>query len=203
VRAAVALLLVCGTAHAEELRCPKGARTTLAIQQAERAELLRPDEAIGGDVLILRAGKKELLHTVSHDFHWMCLAYSKKRGHLVGSRAPLDGVLVLRTVGYLAEDSDTIEASAFTRDRFHAYAALPSADGRFVAFIGGRDDVSLYVLDTTRDTIRKLGPAPAQDWSAGYAELARTSWRFEGATLVVSYPKDKRGKARALRRFKV
>jgi hypothetical protein len=195
----LAALLACSSARAEDERCPRGARTMLTIERRERTELLRPDEAIGGDQLILRAGKRELMRTVSHDFYWMCLAYSKKRGHLIGSRADMDGALVLRTIGYLAEDAETIEASAFTRERFHAYSALPSRDGRWVAFIGGRDDLALYVLDTTRDRIRKLGPAPERDWSA-YIELERTVWRFEGAQLVVS---DASTKKRAVRRYRL
>jgi hypothetical protein len=202
VKAALALLLMlwCVGARAEDERCPRGARTTLTIEKLERPEILRPDEAIGGDQLILRAGKRELMHTVSHDFYWVCLAYSRKRGHLVGSRADMDGSLVLRTIGYLAEDSELIEASAFTRERFHAYAALPSRDGRWVAFIGGRDDVALYLLDTTRDQVRKLGPAPGRDWSA-YTELGRTVWRFQGSQLVVRYAESPQ--KRSVRRYRL
>jgi hypothetical protein len=190
----LAVLLFCSSGRAEDQHCPRGARTTLTIERRERTELLRPDEAIGGDQLILRAGKRELMHTVSHDFHWVCLAFSKKRGHLVGSRAVMDGALVLRTIGYLAEDATVIEASAFTRERFHAYAALPSRDGRWVAFVGGRDGLALYVLDTTRDRIRKLGPAPAppnalacEDWSCVNGQVELASWRFQKNALVVRY----------------
>jgi hypothetical protein len=208
-----ALLFLCSTVRAEDERCPRGARTTLTIEKRERPEILRPDEAIGGDQLILRAGKRELMHTVSHDFYWMCLAYSKKRGHLVGSRADMDGALVLRTIGYLAEDSEQIEASAFTRERFHAYSVLPSRDGRWVAFIGGRDDLALYVLDTTHDRIRKLGPAPAPppkfhcaDWSCVNGQIELTGWRFQNDALVVHYGDGRavqRRPKRSLRRFRL
>ncbi len=197
-------LLCCAPARAEDVHCPKGMRTTLTIEKHERPEILRPDEAIGGDVLRMRAGKRELMHAVSHDFYWMCLAYSKQRGYLVGSQAALDDGIVLRTIGYLAEDSEVLEASAFTRERYHAYAALPSRDGRWIAFIGGRDDLALYVLDTKLDEVRKLGPAPSApgcaDWSCITSYTAFDRWRIEGGRLVVI---DLKGKRRIARRYKL
>lgn len=209
----VVLLLSVHAARADEEHCPRGTRTALTIQAQERREMLRPDEAIGGDVLSLHAGKRELMHAVSHDFHWMCLSYSKKRGHLVGTQAAMNGAIVLRTIGYLAEDAQVIEPSAFTRERLHAYAALPSRDGRFVAFVGGREETALYLLDTLRDQVRKLGPAPAPppdpergcaDWGpgcvTGFTELSPKIWSFSGSALVVSYGA---GRQRRLRRFKL
>jgi hypothetical protein len=145
----------------------------------------------------MRAGKRELMHTVSHDFHWLCLAYSKQRGHVIGTMSELNTKLVLRTIGYLREDDDTLAPSAFTRERLHAYASIASRDGRYIAFIGGRDETALYVLDTRRDVIKRLGPAPVVP--SAYTALDAKVWHFERDTLVV---REDGGK-RSLKRYRL
>ncbi|MES1207513.1 MAG: hypothetical protein ABUS79_16375, partial [Pseudomonadota bacterium] len=99
-----------------------------------------------------------------------------------------------------------------------------SPDGHYVAFVGGIGGVDgVYVLDTSRDTIRRLGPAPAPPpvhgfesdepfdwgtgWADGYGAIEPSVLRFEAPdVLVATYGRDTpkaRAKKRTVRRFKL
>ncbi len=67
------------------------------------------------------------------------------------------------SVRYVSEKKPGLVESKGFNDRYIAVETIPSADLRFIAFIGHscKDELwQLYVLDTNLDTIRLLGKAP-------------------------------------------
>lgn len=207
--------------------CPSGTQTTLAIEVVSRPNILRHDENIGSDRVVLRSdeGKEVYSHTVN-DGHLLCLGFvaTSPGRYLVGSVGEQGTWMVLGAVSYLGEDGSPLRASAFTKLRFLALTAVSSPRGSFVAFIGGREgDVDgLYVLDTGKDEIRRLGDPPAPPpvdfdcddafqwgtcWADGYTAIDPAVMRFEDeSTLVVTYGRDThtaRAQHRRVRRFKL
>jgi hypothetical protein len=64
-------------------------------------------------------------------------------------------------VRYLQESDRKVTASAFDRKELEAFAAVPSPDLRYIAFIAmDNNDTALFVLDTLKDTLKKIGKAP-------------------------------------------
>lgn len=209
--------------------CPAGRETRLEIQAIERPKFLRHDQSIGRDKLILRSSsgpdQRELFSAVFDDGRWICLAFNSDAGrYVVGGIGAVGAWLPLRSVSYLSERTRKLEVSRFTRKKYLALASVTGPDGHYVAFVGGVDGVDgVYVLDTTRDTIRRLGPAPSPppvenfdsdepfDWGTGWADgyraIEASVLRFEAPNVVVAtYGRDThkaRAKKRTVRRFKL
>lgn len=120
------------------------------------------------------------------------------------------GWLPIRRIRYLSERSTLYTESQYNGRDFLAFAAVPAADGRWVAFVGILDEGTefrLLVLETRLDALLTLGAPPAPPPSTDVApkdldaDCPWTSWpcfhdgwvemdpgiiTFDGATLKVS-----------------
>jgi hypothetical protein len=210
----------------EAKACSEGRTSNLAIEMVSRPKILRHDQNIGKDALVLTAKDgKELLRESVDDAYLHCLGFSEAAGrHLVGIEGERGAWMVLGSILYVAETGGPLVPSAFDRDDFLALASLTSPKGRYVAFVGGHQGINgLFVLDTQTDRMRRLGnpPAPPPNpgwscdepfgwgscWSDAYVTLEPGIMHFEREdVLVVSYGKDTgrhRAKQRTVRRFRL
>jgi hypothetical protein len=227
--ASVACLMSLSTARAvaaEAETCSEGKTSRLAIVTVSRPEILRHDENIGKDALVLTTkDRKELLRESVDDAHLRCLGFSEAAGHhLLGIEGERGTWMVLGSILYVAETGGPLVPSAFDRGDLMALASLTSPKGRYVAFVGGHQDVDgLFILDTQTDQVRRLGTPPAPPpvrgrscnepfgwgscWSDAHVTLEPKILRFEGEdVLVVSYGKDTsrhRAKQRTVRRLRL
>jgi hypothetical protein len=221
------LLLPTPRAMAGEAKaCSEGRTSNLAIEMVSRPKILRHDQNIGKDALVLTAKDgKELLRESMDDAYLHCLGFSEAAGrHLVGIEGERGAWMVLGSILYVAETGGPLVPSAFDRDDFLALASLTSPKGRYVAFVGGHQGINgLFVLDTQTDRMRRLGNPPAPPpspgwscdepfgwgscWSDAYVTLEPGIMHFEREdVLVVSYGKDTgrhRAKQRTVRRFRL
>jgi hypothetical protein len=211
-----------------EAPCSRGERSTLEV----RAQLAPSPPRLHGPgprtVLVLRGTDGVPLRTETWDGAWRCLTPSPgARGHVVGGVAPRGAWRPLASVLFVPADGSPAVPSAFDRGRYQALAALVSPEGRQMAFVGGVASVDgLYLLDLRRDTVRRLGPAPAPPatpearavcggesfgwggcWADGLVELEPSVLRFASeALLEVSTGADGpqgRARARKVTRYRV
>ena len=127
------------------------------------------------------------------------------------------------SIEYLTEDSIRLIPSAFNKGGYHAFSGQLSPAGQYFVFVGRKEaPASLFVLDTEKDKINVLGPAPAppplSPESSGNEEGVRWGWNqpeagflplepgiigFEGDHILkISYGEDtwrKRAKERRIR----
>jgi hypothetical protein len=191
-------------------------------------EFYRLDQSIGQTQLLLTAksdGTSRLDKT--YEGKWFCLGFNKTtKTYLVAGIFQVGAWLPLGSIQYLSETKNSLLASAFDRQGYIANAALMSPEGRYIAFIGGKQSTGkLYVLDTQTDTIKKLGVAPAPPplansaffseepfqwgtgWADGYVELEATVFQFKSENVLqISYGKDShnvRAKNRKVRIFRM
>lgn len=95
---------------------------------------------------------------------WRVIAYLDDIGaYLLGGLFERGAWLPLDTLVYVDERTGVWRESYVDRTRWMAMAAVPSAHGRFVAFVADPQGTSfeLEVLDTRTDTMVHLGKAPA------------------------------------------
>jgi len=94
---------------------------------------------------------------------WRVLAYVPS-AHLfvLGGQFEVGAWLPLNVISYLDEKTGALRPARHNED-WMALAAVPSADGRFIAFVGARADeyFRLELLDTVNDALYELGQPPA------------------------------------------
>ena len=217
--------LFSGLGGAEE--CIKGARTILKISRINVPLVPRHGQTIGQTKFVLcsEPGGVELLSS-EFEGRWFCLGFNKNtKTYVVGGIMERGAWLPLGSIRYLSEDGGSFEQSAFDRLDYLAMTTVTSPGGRYIVFIGGQNTTGiLYVLDSERDIIRELGPAPAPPpnelasdvcngepfewgtcWGDGYVEMDKGILRFRSeGILEVSYGNDgpsARVKTRRIRRF--
>lgn len=211
--------------------CVKGTYTSLQysfVAEHTPTNLPRLDQSIGKTRFVLQSEPQgEALLTSEFEGWWSCFGYNAKTHvYVIGGVFQRGAWLPLGSIEYLAEDG-SFKPSAFDRQDYIALSAVTSPAGRYIVFIGGgeRSD-DLYVLDTERDVIKKLGRAPspppnaeASDtcwndpfewgscWVDGYREMDAGIIRFTSETeLEVSYGKDgptQRAKKRRVQRYRL
>jgi hypothetical protein len=203
--------------------CGAGARTHVELDATDVPAIRRHDESIGRvRVRLLDAAGKTLLDE-RLEGEWRCLGFeTEHRRYVLGGVSQIGAWLPLRSIVYVDAAKPRLAPSAFDRGEYLAFVAVPSPSGRFVALIGGKGVADgLYVLDVARDTIKKLGPAPApppaegaaamgeaftwgDGWADGFLTLDPGIVVFAGDALRVSYGKDSaagRAKVRKTRTF--
>ena len=220
-------LLISTSANAAD--CAKGIRTSLRINQINVPSLPRHGQTLGQTkfVLCCEPGGEELLSKV-YEGNWFCIGFNRDtKTYVVGGILERGAWLPLGSIQYLREDGSFFEPSAFDRLGYLAMTMVTSPGGRYIVFIGGQNTTgTLYVLDIERDTVKKLGPAPAPPpsalardtckgepfewgtcWGDGYIEMDKGILRFKsGDVLEVSYGNDSpdgRAKIRRIRQFKL
>jgi hypothetical protein len=92
----------------------------------------------------------------------VCLGFNTLRQIYVVGSVREHGVGVrLVDLQYVDERTHRARISALNRESIEAFAAVPGPGLRYVAFVALKgNDVSLFVLDTSKDLIRMLGKAP-------------------------------------------
>ena len=215
------------TGYAAE--CAKGARTSLQNNIADVPVIPQHDQSIGRTKFVLRSEPDGgTISSQELEGQWFCFGYSTgTHAYVIGGIDQKGTWLPLRSIQYLAEDGSSFKSSAFDRLDYIALAAVTSPSGRYIVFIGGRIGIDgLFVLDTERDTVKKLGQAPSPppssyaadscegqtfEWGGcgtdGYVEMDEGILRFvSDHELEASYGKDKptkRAKKRWVQRYKL
>ncbi len=216
---------IASTCYAAE--CAKGARTSLQSTFINIPAIPRLDQSIGRTKFVLHSEPHgEILSSTEFDGRWFCFGYNAKTHcYIIGGIFQKGAWLPLGSIQYFAEDGSSFKPSAFDRSGYIALSAATSPSGRYLVFIGGIDSSDgLYVLDTKRDVIKKLGRAPSPppdalvsdicqgepfEWGGccadGYLEMDSSILRFKSESeLEVSYGKDgpsARAKKRHIRKF--
>lgn len=92
----------------------------------------------------------------------VCLGYNPDRGvYIIGSRRARGIGVRLTEVRYIDESRPRSRSSAFNRQDIEAFSAVASPRLWYVAFIAiEENDISVFVLDARRDTLKKIGKAP-------------------------------------------
>jgi len=98
---------------------------------------------------------------------WRVLAYVPAAHRFVlGGQFGVGAWLPLNVISYVDEATGALRPARHNED-WMALAAVPSPDGRFIAFVGARGEHSfrLQVLDSVNDALYELGlpPAPPPD----------------------------------------
>ena len=223
----VLCMMITSTGNAEE--CAKGSRTSLQYTMVDVPAIPHHDQSIGRTRFVLRSYPDgETLSTKEFDGQWFCFGYNSiTHIYIIGGISQKGAWLPLRSIQYLAEEGGSLKPSAFDRLDYLALSAVTSPAGRYIVFIGGRISIEgLFVLDTKRDVVKKLGraPLPPPDaplsdmcqhepfewgscWADGYREMDAGIIRFTSETdLEVSYGEDEptaRAKKRSIRRFRL
>ena len=142
--------------------CSTGTDTVLELGGLSRS--LHHDGNDGEAHLVLlnrRTGK--VLWSDTYVGEGICLGFNPRiRKYILGIRKQHGIGSRLVQVLYVGEIAGTVQVSAFTKRAIEAFAAVPGPDHHFVAFIGLEgNDTSLFALDVEKDSLRKLGDAPA------------------------------------------
>lgn len=135
---------------------------------------------------------------------------------VISSEFELGSVVPIAAIQLVRQDA-TVSDTNFTGN-FSAFAQVTSATRRFIAFVGQRDSTglcALWLLDVVRNTVKRLGKAPApppqpeapllREWTWESAEIGRpvelepSVLRFDGEVLHVTFGKDT-SRARASKR---
>jgi hypothetical protein len=92
----------------------------------------------------------------------LCLGFNAvRRNYVIGIRKEHGIGVRLTDVRYLEESEHKIRNSAFNKRHIEAFSAVPSPDLHYIAFIGMEgNDISLFVLDTEKDALKRVGKAP-------------------------------------------
>lgn len=207
--------------------CSKGTKTQLQYTLINAPKIYRLDQSIGQTQIVLSAKDGTTRLSETYEGKWFCLGFNKMTNtYLVGGISQIGAWLPLGSIQYLSEAKNVFEPSAFDRLGYLANAAVVSPNGRYIAFIGGKQTTGkLYVLDTKTDTIKSLGVAPAPppldndaffseeafEWGTGWAdtylEIETNILHFKSENILqVSYGKDTpkaRAKKRQIRIFKL
>lgn len=215
---AVALFLACGSAAAADWTPGASVRLRITVLEAPVH-----DGAAGRSRLDLETPDGKQVAERDLDGVWRCVAWARdaKRFVLAGA-FEVGAWLPVVEVRYLDEHGALTPSRALP-EGWLAMAAVPSASGRWVAWVGTSDakrGFALMALDTLDDKLTVLGkpPAPppgaaladgaAWDWGDpvdGFVELDAGILTFDGdRALIASYGRDsakKRGAPRTQRRF--
>lgn len=203
----------------------KGTRSTLHITSTKTPSVPKLDQSIGRTKITLRSEPQgDVLLTEELEGNWFCFGFNTtSRAYIIGGIRQVGAWLPLASILYVNEDDRSVKRSSFVRRDHIALSATASPSVRYIVFI---DPEGLSVLDTKRDTIKKLGKAPlpppsefaadsceGQDfeWGGcgndGYVELDAGILRFlSDNELEVSYGKDgpkTRAKKRWVKRYKL
>ena len=226
---AILLSLALLAAASDAVECAKGTRTNLEYAIANVPMFPQMDQSIGQTRFILRSKPHgEIVSSPEFDGRWFCFGYNvPTHFYVIGGISQKGAWLPLRSIRYLSEDGSLSRPSAFDRLGYIALSAVTSPAGRYIVFIGGRDAADgLYVLDTKRDLVRKLGPTPLPPpntdvseicsdqpfewggcWADGYIEMDTGILRFKSETVLeVKYGKDgpsARAKKRRIRNYRL
>jgi hypothetical protein len=139
----------------------KGATARLKIEVKERP---RHDVTDGSVALRLEAlADHKAIAAKTMEGTWRALAYVPA-AHLfvLGGQFEVGAWLPLNNISYLDEATGALRPARHNED-WLALAAVPSPDGRFIAFVGALGDhyFRLEVLDTVNDGLYELGQPPA------------------------------------------
>jgi hypothetical protein len=95
---------------------------------------------------------------------WTVICYvPAARAFVLGGQFEMGAWLPLDVIEYVDEATGALRESRYGGGSWMAFAAVPSPDGRFIAFVAARRNVDpfrLEVLDVARDALFELGPAP-------------------------------------------
>lgn len=220
-------LLIPATGEAVELS--RGTHTSLQIQRINVPSFPRHGQTSGQTRLMLRSEPdSEIIFSKEYEGNWFCIGFNANiKAYILGGIFERGAWLPLGSIQYLRENGSSLGPSAFDRLGYLAMTAVTSHSGRYVVFIGGQDTTgTLYVLDVERDTIKRLGSAPAPPpnalakdvcssepfewgtcWGDRYVETETGIIRFKpDDVLEVSYGHDSpnaRAKKRRVRQFKL
>ncbi|HVZ39994.1 MAG TPA: hypothetical protein VHI13_12010 [Candidatus Kapabacteria bacterium] len=96
---------------------------------------------------------------------WYRIGYDSARArYLLGGAFEIGAWLPVRSVAFLDEGTGRLAYSRFGEEGWFAMAMTARPDGRYIAFVGGREDdaaMRLAVLDTQADVVAVAGRAPA------------------------------------------
>jgi hypothetical protein len=127
-------------------------------------EMPRHDASNGAVVMRLEsAADHRAILTKTMEGTWRVLAYvPSARMFVLGGQFEVGAWLPLDVVSYLDEKTGALRPARHNED-WMALAAVPSPDGRFIAFVGARADeyFRLELLDTVNDALYELGQPPA------------------------------------------
>jgi membrane-bound inhibitor of C-type lysozyme len=143
------------------------------------------------------SGGKKLKALALPPGEWRCLAYSQPRkAFVLGGSLQKGYTMPVNKLRFLSEpdwSSSAARSSSLWGDEgagtradngFAALAAVPSRDGRYVAFIGslGEENGALFAFDTVEDAFAVLGdpPAPPPGTADGIAKEAHFDWTGGG-----------------------
>jgi len=124
----------------------------------------RHDVSNGAAVMRLeRLADHHAILTKTMEGTWAVLAYvPSAHMFVVGGQFEVGAWLPLDVISYVDEKDGAIRQARHNED-WMALAAVPSPDGRFIAFVGARGDeyFRLQLLDTVNDALYELGQPPA------------------------------------------
>lgn len=141
--------------------CATGSNTLLELGGVSRSTQHNGNDGQANFALKPKAGGAVLWKDqsvgqgVCFGFHTHMLRYviGTRKEHGIGVR--------LTSVRYVDEATGKSQASSFNRRNIEGFAAVPSTDLHYIAFIAiAENDAELYVLDVEKDSVRKLGKAP-------------------------------------------
>jgi hypothetical protein len=173
------------------------------------------DGSFGADRVELQSlADKKVLASDDIEGRWQVLAYAPaSRAFVIGGEFEVGAWLPLDAVSYVDEKTGALRQSRYSEKDWIALSAVAGPGGRYVVFVGQMAHVHvaggfrLQALDTAKDALYDLGPAPApppQEVATG--DGGRCDWgdpvdgvtpmdpgivRFTDAhTLTVSYGAD-------------
>jgi hypothetical protein len=211
--------------------CADGDLTHFESQRLNWPTVIRHDQSIGQTTVGLRSKSDGTsIFSEAIEGHWFCIGYnSDTKTYILGGISERGAWLTLNSIRYLREDGQ-FKPSEFDRSDYLAMTATVSPKGRYVVFIGNKSPTTgnLFVLDSVRNTIRKLGVAPGPPpqrnanaisicrgepfiwgscWADGFVKMDAGIIAFRSDNiLIVSYGRDRpsgRAKKRQNREFRL
>lgn len=142
--------------------CSTDDTTELELSGVSRSLRHNGNDGEARFVLRSRQSRQTVLWSSVYVGEGVCLGFNPNtRRFLIGIVKEHGIGARLTQIVYLDAATRKVATSAFDKSGIEAFAAVPGPGGRFVALIGIKEnDTALYVLDTEKDAIRKLGKAP-------------------------------------------
>lgn len=112
---------------------------------------------------------------------WGCLAYSQPTatyvlGMISDAQRPLLSISYLNEKTGASTSTRAIPVPDDPANEWHAFASVPSDDGRFIALVTNRGHDNLAVLNTTTDCLMSIGRAPSPPPSAKQDTSKNFEW---------------------------